>query len=147
MIDAQGAVFHWLTQDDDVLQYVDEYQGGPAIFLGRIPGDHEIGIAPCIIVDAASAPVNEFTFDAYTRSEEVNIRIYGDVLWGGPVRNEDTIHTVAELVWKRFRDAAWTFQTTKVSASTASAPVDAPTDRDANAGRLVTARLRLEEIQ
>jgi hypothetical protein len=142
MLDIVGAVYARLTTDATLMGSLKAYGAGKALVADPPPGDLLADSdKPLIII---SAPADDEDADSYSEAyRNVTIRIR---LYHRPSGSTLPLDTAAERVRARLKSWPGSNLTGgKLINAAVSGPVAGPTDDPAVEGRIVTARLLLEE--
>jgi len=143
MLDPIADLYQYLSASSDITDKLAAYAGGPAIFAGQVPPDHEIS-APVAILDYPTVNERLQTSSNINRDIETTIRIYAQVQTGGGLNTlplQEASETIANaLVTARIAVTGGVLRGADVKG-----PIMAPPDDKTLAGRLITVRWRVEE--
>lgn len=142
MLDIQGAVWSRLSADATLLALLASYGAGKAVVSDPVPDD--LLVTSALPVCIVSAPLSNEADDSFTedlRRAEVSVRLYHKPA-GSSLALEQAAERVRTLI-KSWPAGAITGGT--LLAATVSGPVVGPTDDPSLDGRVITARLIIQE--
>lgn len=141
MLDIQGAVYARLSSDATLTAQLATYNSAPAVLADPPAADLVISEdKPVVIVASPSQQESEDDFSTAHRVAVVNVRLYHK-----PIGSTLKLDTAAERVRALLKNWGGAVTGGTVLDGEVSGPVPAPTDDPSIEGRLVTARLIIQE--
>ena len=141
-MNSTAAIFARLSGNLSIIERLDVFQGGAAIFNDRAPDDFQFSDKAALVIAAPSADTDASTFTETIRDITQDVRIYA--------RDTGSTATI-DALGRDIRDL-FHLQASQIeveggscSLATATGPVAAPTTDPSLVGRRVQLRLQLKK--
>lgn len=136
------ALYARLAGDAALVALLDTHTGSPAIFSGDVlPADYDLSDKPCVIIGPVIGDANRDSLTEYASEVSIRLRLYAKATQS-TVAIDDAASRVRELVHRFFFTVTGA---TRPVSGPVSWPQSAPTSEIDAAGRMMTARLLVQE--
>lgn len=147
MIDVVGDLYQYLSNQASVTVTLDSYGGGPAIFAGQVPPDHEI-IAPILVIDYPTVQERLQTSSDINRDIQLSLRVFAQVSFtntGAGYYDTLPLQQASEAIANALVTAKIPVSSGVLRGAKIGGPANAPTENSSLAGRVINVRWRIQE--